>query len=102
MGKTLEMVMQSSSAALCLPPPSYAGKTMQCSAFLAGLFRSRLARRVLIVAPKTLLAHWNKELAVCGMGSRTHDFFGSSDNERDAALRMVASSSGSGGILLTT
>lgn len=34
------------------------GKTMQCSAFLAGSLGAGAARRALIVAPKTLLAHW--------------------------------------------
>lgn len=34
------------------------GKTMQCSAFLAGLLGSGLAKRAIVVAPKTLLLHW--------------------------------------------
>uniref|UniRef100_A0A383VXK8 Uncharacterized protein n=1 Tax=Tetradesmus obliquus TaxID=3088 RepID=A0A383VXK8_TETOB len=95
------------------------GKTMQCSAFLAGaLQRSRHgnaydkpsssssssssssgAIRAMIVAPKTLLSHWEKELRVCGMGPRSHCFYGSSEGERAAALRAVT---GRGGVLLTT
>ena len=75
---------------------------MQCCAFLAGLFRSRLAQRVLVVAPKTLLLHWAKELGVCGLGGRTWSYFGDSVSERDAALRAVTSQRGSGGIMLTT
>jgi SNF2 family DNA or RNA helicase len=99
------------------------GKTMQCSAFLAGaLQRSRHgnafatatsssssssaassissgAIRAMIVAPKTLLSHWEKELQVCGMGPRSHCFYGSSEGERAAALRAVT---GRGGVLLTT
>jgi SNF2 family DNA or RNA helicase len=93
------------------------GKTMQCSAFLAGaLQRSRHgnafapgsssasssrsgAVRAMIVAPKTLLSHWEKELRVCGMGPRSHCFYGSSEGERAAALRAVT---GRGGVLLTT
>jgi hypothetical protein len=95
------------------------GKTMQCSAFLAGaLQRSRHgnaltpssssassrsissgAVRAMIVAPKTLLSHWEKELKVCGMGPRSHCFYGSSEGERAAALRAVT---GRGGVLLTT
>lgn len=39
---------------------------MQCSAFLAGLFGSGLAKRAIIVAPKTLLSHWERELQVWG------------------------------------
>ncbi|KAF6255378.1 P-loop containing nucleoside triphosphate hydrolase protein [Scenedesmus sp. NREL 46B-D3] len=93
------------------------GKTMQCSGFLAGaLQRSRHgnafgttsssssasssgAVRAMIVAPKTLLSHWEKELRVCGMGPRSHCFHGSSEGERAAALRAVT---GRGGVLLTT
>jgi hypothetical protein len=46
------------------------GKTMQCSAFLAGAFHSGALRTAMIVAPKTLLAHWEKELAVCGLKNK--------------------------------
>ncbi|GLI69029.1 hypothetical protein VaNZ11_013570 [Volvox africanus] len=75
------------------------GKTMQCSAFLAGLFGSQLIRRAIIIAPKTLLPHWIKELEVCGLRSLTHEFFGSSESERSAALRCVVNSRG---IIVTT
>lgn len=85
-----------------IPLFHFSGKTMQCCAFLAGLFRSRLAQRVLVVAPKTLLLHWAKELGVCGLGGRTWSYFGDSVSERDAALRAVTSQRGSGGIMLTT
>ena len=30
----------------------------------------------MVVAPKTLLAHWARELGVCGVGRQTHEFFG--------------------------
>eukprot|EP00798_Chlamydomonas_sp_ICE-L_P017413 gene17413-23713_t len=51
------------------------GKTMQCAAFLS----------------------------VCGMVSRVYNFYGSSESEREVALRAVCSQhSKSGGILLTT
>jgi hypothetical protein len=91
------------------------GKTMQCAAFLAGALHasrqgalrgggsgggSRAAPgagasgapvpvRALVVAPKTLLAHWQRELRVCGLGPATHSFFGSSEGERAAALRTL-------------
>jgi SNF2 family DNA or RNA helicase len=89
------------------------GKTMQCSAFLAGaLAASRSSSsflgskpaaveaaaatsgapmpvRALIVAPKTLLAHWEKELRVCGMGRATYSFYGSSEGERSAVLTTI-------------
>ena len=73
---------------------------MQCSAFLAGLLRSRLAARVLVIAPKTLLAHWEKELGVCGLADRVHSYYGSSEADRRRSLAAV--SSGRGGVLLTT
>ncbi|GIL73031.1 hypothetical protein Vretifemale_3267 [Volvox reticuliferus] len=75
------------------------GKTMQCSAFLAGLFGSQLIRRAIIIAPKTLLPHWIKELGVCGLRNLTHEFFGSSESERSATLRCVVNSRG---IIVTT
>lgn len=43
---------------------------VQVSAFLAGLFQSRLIKRVLVVAPKTLLGHWMKELNVVGLSEK--------------------------------
>ncbi|KAG2499868.1 hypothetical protein HYH03_002159 [Edaphochlamys debaryana] len=77
------------------------GKTMQCSAFLAGLLGSKLGRRILVVAPKTLLPHWLKELAVCGLGSVSREYLGSSESERSAALRSVLGPYGRG-VLVTT
>ena len=38
------------------------GKTAQVAAFLGALGRARLLRSVLIVAPATVLSHWNTEL----------------------------------------
>jgi len=75
------------------------GKTMQVSAFLSGMIASKLIRRAIVVAPKTLLEHWVKELSTCGLGTRTHQYFGSSQPERRAALRRVMVSRG---VLLTT
>ncbi|RLM65401.1 protein CHROMATIN REMODELING 24 [Panicum miliaceum] len=72
------------------------GKTMQVSAFLAGLFHSRLIKRVLIVAPKTLLAHWTKELSVVGLKHKIREY---------RALYLLSNSydlSPEGGVLLTT
>ena len=42
----------------------------QISGFLAGLFSSRLTKRVMIVAPKTLIAHWIKELSAVGLSQK--------------------------------
>ncbi|XP_058745844.1 uncharacterized protein LOC131618692 [Vicia villosa] len=41
--------------------------------FAAGLFHSRLIRRALVVAPKTLLPHWIKELTVAGLSEKTKE-----------------------------
>ncbi|KAL6778685.1 hypothetical protein ACKKBF_B05055 [Auxenochlorella protothecoides x Auxenochlorella symbiontica] len=76
------------------------GKTMQCCAFLAGMLESGLLRRALVVAPKTLLAHWKGELQVCGLSQRTHEFVtGTSPGAQTRALKSTA---GGCGILLTT
>ncbi|KAJ1273630.1 hypothetical protein BS78_06G296900 [Paspalum vaginatum] len=75
------------------------GKTMQVSAFLAGLFHSRLVKRVLVVAPKTLLAHWTKELSIVGLKEKIRDYSGPSMNVRNYELRYAFKE---GGVLLTT
>ncbi|WOL11345.1 protein CHROMATIN REMODELING 24 [Canna indica] len=75
------------------------GKTMQVSAFLAGLFHSHLIKRVLIVAPKTLLSHWMKELSVVGLNDKTRDYSGPNATHRQYELKHVLKE---GGILLTT
>ncbi|KAH0463984.1 hypothetical protein IEQ34_006770 [Dendrobium chrysotoxum] len=75
------------------------GKTMQISAFLAGLFQSTLIKRVLLVAPKTLLSHWMKELSVVGLSTRIREYSGTSPKVREFELRSVLKE---GGILLTT
>ncbi|EEC78323.1 hypothetical protein OsI_18057 [Oryza sativa Indica Group] len=75
------------------------GKTMQVSAFLAGLFHSRLIKRVLVVAPKTLLTHWTKELSVVGLKDKIRDYSGPNANARNYELKYAFKE---GGILLTT
>ena len=78
------------------------GKTLQVAAFATGLLRSRAAKRVLVLAPTTLLPHWGKEFVVCGLkeGVNLHKYAGGgSKSDRDAALRAVATR---GGVLLTT
>ena len=45
----------------------------QMSSFVAGLFHSHLIERVLIVAPKTLLSHWARELSVVGLAEKTKE-----------------------------
>ena len=46
---------------------------VQISGYLAGLFNSRLIRRALIVAPKTLLSHWIKELTTVGLSDKIRE-----------------------------
>ncbi|CAM6046593.1 unnamed protein product [Sphagnum compactum] len=75
------------------------GKTMQIASFLAGLFYSRLIKCAVIVAPKTLIAHWAKELASVGLARKTHDYSGTSVKAREYALECVLQV---GGVLLTT
>ncbi|KAI9114419.1 hypothetical protein K1719_014647 [Acacia pycnantha] len=47
------------------------GKTRQICTFLAGLFNPLSIKRVLVVAPKTLLPHWIKELSAVGLSEKT-------------------------------
>eukprot|EP00854_Cymbomonas_tetramitiformis_P006323 gene6323-7576_t len=75
------------------------GKTFQCCSFLAGLFAAGAIKSALIVAPKTLLVQWGKELALCGLRGKTHQFYGGSVDDRTEALRRVVEH---GGVLLTT
>ncbi|KAL4567255.1 hypothetical protein LXL04_022833 [Taraxacum kok-saghyz] len=75
------------------------GKTMQICAFLAGLFHSKLIKRVLIVAPKTLLPHWKKELGVVGLSEKTREFFGTCAQARLHELQYILQDNG---VLLTT
>ncbi|KAM7523482.1 hypothetical protein LguiA_013384 [Lonicera macranthoides] len=75
------------------------GKTMQICGFLAGLFHSCLTKRVLIVAPKTLLPHWIKELSTVGLSRKTKEYFGTCVKAREYELQYVLQHDG---ILLTT
>ncbi|OIT37119.1 PREDICTED: protein CHROMATIN REMODELING 24 isoform X1 [Nicotiana attenuata] len=75
------------------------GKTMQICSFLAGLFYSKLIKRVLIVAPKTLLPHWIKELTAVGLSQKIREYFATSAKLRNYELEYVLQDKG---ILLTT
>ncbi|KFK28086.1 hypothetical protein AALP_AA8G470500 [Arabis alpina] len=75
------------------------GKTMQICSFLAGLFQSKLIKRALIVAPKTLLPHWMKELATVGLSQMTREYYGNSTKAREYDLNHILEGKG---ILLTT
>lgn len=74
------------------------GKTLQVSAYLSGLLKNKLIRRACIVAPKTLLAAWKKELAVCELGDVSKGYYGTS-TERTEALDSTIRGCG---VLLTT
>ncbi|XP_044414770.1 SNF2 domain-containing protein ENL1 [Triticum aestivum] len=73
--------------------------SVQVSAFLAGLFHSGLIRRALVVAPKTLLTQWIKELSVVGLSHMIYEYYGSNMNIRDNELQHAFKE---GGIVLTT
>ncbi|XP_030511508.1 protein CHROMATIN REMODELING 24 isoform X2 [Rhodamnia argentea] len=75
------------------------GKTMQICAFLAGLFHSRSIRRALVVAPKTLLSHWLKELSAVGLSEKTREYYGTCPKARQYELQYVLQDKG---VLLTT
>ncbi|XP_027916383.1 protein CHROMATIN REMODELING 24 isoform X1 [Vigna unguiculata] len=75
------------------------GKTMQICGFLAGLFHSRLIRRALVVAPKTLLPHWIKELSAVGLSEKTREYCGTSAKLREYELQYILQDKG---VLLTT
>lgn len=48
--------------------------SFQICSFLCGLFHSNLIRRVLVVAPKTLLTHWINELSTVGLSGKTREY----------------------------
>lgn len=75
------------------------GKTMQMCGFLAGMFHSRLIKRILIVTPKTLIPHWIKELSVVGLSQKTREYFGTCTKTRHYELQYVLQDKG---VLLTT
>ncbi|XP_076946874.1 protein CHROMATIN REMODELING 24-like [Bidens hawaiensis] len=75
------------------------GKTMQICGFLAGLFHSKLIKRVLVVAPKTLLPHWMKELGVVNLSRMTREYFGACTKARQYELQFILQDKG---VLLTT
>ncbi|KAJ8565534.1 hypothetical protein K7X08_008110 [Anisodus acutangulus] len=75
------------------------GKTMQTCGYLAGLFYSKLIKRVLIVAPKTLLPHWIKELTVVGLSQKIREYYAPNAKLRNYELQYVLQDKG---ILLTT
>jgi len=74
---------------------------VQVSAFLAGLFHSRLTKRVLIVAPKTVLARWTEELTLVGLKQKIGDYYGPNKEIRNEELRRTLKEE-EGGVLLTT
>ena len=87
------------------------GKTVQVSAFLSALFRAHAACTVLIVAPLSVVAQWQRELRTWTGGTAcVCQFHGGSARERAAALDAVhygdgssrGNSSSTGRVLVTT
>lgn len=75
------------------------GKTMQICGFLAGLFHSSLIKRAMVVAPKTLLSHWIKELSAVGLSEKIREYYSTCPKARQYELQNVLQDKG---ILLTT
>ncbi|XP_062149491.1 protein CHROMATIN REMODELING 24 isoform X2 [Alnus glutinosa] len=75
------------------------GKTMQICGFLAGLFHSRLIKRAMIVAPKTLMPHWIKELSAVGLSEKIREYYGTCPKARQYELQYILQDKG---VLLTT
>lgn len=74
------------------------GKTFQVSAFITALLRSRLASRVLVLAPKTLIQAWKKEIDICGISNRTIEYEGDAKKKKQKMELMV----NKGGVLIAT
>ncbi|KAG6717084.1 hypothetical protein I3842_04G080000 [Carya illinoinensis] len=75
------------------------GKTMQICGFLAGLFQSRLIKRAMVVAPKTLIPHWIKELSAVGLSEKIREYYGTCAKARQYELQYILQDRG---VLLTT
>ncbi|GAB2277298.1 hypothetical protein Dimus_012006 [Dionaea muscipula] len=75
------------------------GKTMQICAYLAGMFHSLLIKRVIVVAPKTLIPHWIKELSVVGLSEKIREYYGTCPKTRQYELQHALQDKG---VLLTT
>ncbi|KAE7997558.1 hypothetical protein FH972_002182 [Carpinus fangiana] len=75
------------------------GKTMQICGFLAGLFHSRLIKRAMVVAPKTLMPHWIKELSAVGLSEKIREYYGTCPKARQYELQYILQDKG---VLLTT
>lgn len=78
LGKTMQVITEKTiplNSFICLNVSKYIFFSVpsQICGFLAGLFYSRLIKRVLVVAPKTLLPHWIKELSVVGLSEKTRE-----------------------------
>lgn len=74
------------------------GKTLTCAAFISGLLATKRVRRVLVIAPKTLLAHWRAELAVVGLAKATFEYGGTAAQRRNE----LAAAHGTPSVLLAT
>jgi SNF2 family DNA or RNA helicase len=97
LGKTMQcsaflagaLAASRSSSSFLSANPAAAAAAGGSKASAAAAAAAPVPVRALIVAPKTLLAHWEKELRVCGMGRATHSFYGSSEGERSAVLTTI-------------
>ena len=76
------------------------GKTIQISSFIGGLFDSKLAQRVLIVMPVSLMPNWVKELKMWAPDVRVMEYYGTNKDNRARCIEKIKHRNG--GVLLTT
>lgn len=74
------------------------GKTLQVTAFAASLLKGKMAKRVIVLAPKTLLPAWKKEVEICEVSHITFEYGGDKKTRASIMDRIVRE----GGILVTT
>lgn len=74
------------------------GKTLQVTAFVSSLIKGKLARRVLVLAPKTLIPAWEKEVKLCELSECTYEYGGDKRTRVSVMNKVVRE----GGILVTT
>jgi SNF2-related domain/Helicase conserved C-terminal domain len=75
------------------------GKTVQISAFIAGLFHSDIASRVLVLSPVSVLQHWQRELKRWCPQVEHFLFHGISAKKRSTIITNIARK---GGVCIST
>ena len=73
-------------------------KTLQVTAFVSALLNGKLARRVLVLAPKTLIPAWEKEVKICELFHMMYEYCGDKKSRLSVLNKIVKE----GGILVTS